>query len=54
MRQLLAVLSMTLLFISANSYARDDLGDYSIQQALASETAKSKLGNEIQFFFGGQ
>jgi hypothetical protein len=54
MRQLLAVLSMTLLFFSANSYARDDLGDYSIQQALASETAKSKLGNEIQFFFGGQ
>jgi len=54
MKQLPVLLVMILLVFSASSYARDDINNYSIKQALASETAKNELGNEIQFFFGQQ
>lgn len=37
-----------------NASARDDIADYSVADALASEQAKNILGTEIQFYFGDQ
>lgn len=37
-----------------NASARDDIVDYSVADALASEQAKNILGTEIQFYFGDQ
>lgn len=39
---------------AANASARDDIADYSIADALASEQAKNILGTDIQFYFGDQ
>lgn len=50
-------LSITTLLISlcaTNVSARDDIADYSIADALASEQAKNILGTNIQFYFGDQ
>ena len=49
---LLQVLLLSL--ISPVSWARNDIQDYSIQEALSLEQAKEKLGNEIRFYFGNQ
>ena len=45
---------MSMTLFSTASYARDDIGNYDINQALSSETAKNKLGNDVQFFFAAQ
>jgi uncharacterized protein YbjQ (UPF0145 family) len=49
---------MTLLGLSLGAlntaYARDDVGSYSIAEALSLEDAKNKLGSNIQFYFGSQ
>jgi uncharacterized protein YbjQ (UPF0145 family) len=34
--------------------ARDDIADYSIEEALGTEQAKSALGTNVQFYFGDQ
>jgi uncharacterized protein YbjQ (UPF0145 family) len=50
-------LSISALLISlcgASASARDDIADYSIADALASEKAKNILGTNIQFYFGDQ
>ena len=51
----LAILTLfSLAVFSTNSFARDDIGSYSIETALNSEVAKAKLGTDIQFYFGEQ
>lgn len=54
MKQILLGLIMSMTLFSTASYARDDIGNYDINQALSSEAAKNKLGNDIQFFFATQ
>jgi len=34
--------------------ARDDIGDYSIEEAMALEQTKSALGDNVKFYFGDQ
>lgn len=51
----LAILTLfSLAVFSTNSFARDDIGSYSIETALKSELAKAKLGTDIKFYFGEQ
>ncbi|NIY93096.1 excinuclease [Vibrio diazotrophicus] len=51
----LAILTMfSLAFFSTSSFARDDIGAYSIENALNLEAAKAKLGTDIKFYFGEQ
>ncbi len=38
--------------IVSNASARDDIGSYSVNEALSTEQAKAKLGNNIKFYFG--
>lgn len=46
---------ITVLLVTASvSWARDDIKDYSIKAVLDSEQAKSKLGNDVKFYFGNQ
>ena len=49
---LISAIILSLGALSAN--ARDNIQDYSIAEALASEQAKNILGNNIQFYFGEQ
>ena len=53
MRKRLAVVLMSLLAASA-SVARDEVGSYSIADALNHEDAKVALAGNIKFFFGEQ
>ena len=43
-----------LVLLSSSAFARDDVENYSIKDALAKEAAVNKLGTDIQFFFGDQ
>ena len=54
MKKLLVGLIMSTVLFSATSYARNDIDNYDINQVLSSDTAKNKLGNDVQFFFAGQ
>lgn len=47
-------LGLVLGVYALNASARDDIADYSVADALASEQAKNILGTEIQFYFGDQ
>lgn len=47
-------LILLILTTSTTVLARDDIGDYSIADALSLEQAKEKLGDEIKFSFGTQ
>ena len=53
MRSIFVVMIINLCFFSSSSFARNDVNDYSIKQALSSTAAKEKL-NDIQLFFGEQ
>ncbi len=50
----IVLLIVGLFAFSSQSYAKDDISDYSIKDALSSEQAKLKLGNEVKFYFGNQ
>lgn len=54
MKKLLVLSMINLLLSSSATYARDDVGSYSIKKALGLEQAKAKLGNRIKFYFGKQ
>ncbi len=54
MNRLYILLLLCLLFIPSVTFARDDIGSYSIQDALDSEQSKTKLGDDIKFYFGDQ
>lgn len=47
-------LGLVLGVCALGASARDDIADYSVADALASEQAKNILGTEIQFYFGDQ
>lgn len=49
-----AISALVISFCALDASARNDVGDYSIADALASEQAKSILGTDIQFYFGDQ
>ncbi len=50
-----AILTLcSLAFFSTNTFARDDIGSYSIESAMSSDVAKAKLGTEVKFYFGEQ
>ncbi|MGI2258727.1 excinuclease [Shewanella sp. GXUN23E] len=54
MRKLSALSLLSLALLAAPSFARDDIGNYSIADAMALPVAQSKLGNDITFYFGEQ
>lgn len=54
MKKLTILALSSLVFFSSNTFARDDVGNYSITKAMSSEVAKSKLGSEVSFYFGEQ
>jgi len=52
-RVLVVITTVFLLSFSSVSMARDDIGDYSVANVLATEQAKAKLSG-VKFYFGGQ
>ncbi len=54
MKGLFILLLLILLLVPSAVYARNDIGSYSIKEALELERSKEKLGNDIKFFFGDQ
>ncbi|HDY8021256.1 TPA: excinuclease [Vibrio vulnificus] len=51
----IAILTLSsLMLFSSYTFARDDIGSYSIENALSSEAAKNKLGTDVKFYFGEQ
>lgn len=52
--RLTAMLCLVLSMTAQTSWARDDKLDFSIQDALAQEQAKEKLGDDVRFYFGSQ
>ncbi len=54
MNRLLVIGLLGIFLIPGASYARDDIGGYSIEEALNLEQSKSKLGEEVRFYFGDQ
>ena len=50
-KTILPVLLACLMLAPAAS-ARDDLGDYYINEVLSSDEARTALGNDVLFFFG--
>lgn len=54
MNRLLVIGLLGLFLIPGASDARDDIGGYSIEEALNLEQSKSKLGEQVRFYFGDQ
>lgn len=53
-RKYTMVFMLIFSFISSQVFARDDVADYSIQEALSQEQAKEVLTNNVRFYFGNQ
>lgn len=52
MKQLITfILSLT---FAVTAFARDDVGDYNIKEALAHPEAEEILGTDVRFYFGSQ
>jgi len=47
-------LVVAMLLLSPDVFARDSINDYDLKEALESEVAKDKLGEQIKFYFGEQ
>ena len=54
MNKLFVLLMLSLFLVPFASYARDDIWSYSIKEALDLEQSKSRLGENIKFYFGDQ
>ncbi|MCU4676643.1 excinuclease [Catenovulum sp. 2E275] len=54
MKSIKAILLVGITLLSSSAFARDDVGSYSVADALSTEDAKAKLGSDIQFYFGEQ
>lgn len=50
----LSLLFAVICVVSSSVYARDDVSEFSIQDALTQEQAKEVLGSDIRFYFAGQ
>lgn len=48
------LLILLFFFASSSIYARDDVSEFSIQEAMSQEQAKEVLGSDVRFYFGGQ
>ncbi|MDH5407830.1 MAG: excinuclease [Gammaproteobacteria bacterium] len=48
------IITFLACLISFSVFARDDVGDYSIKDALAANTATERLGKDVKFYFGEQ
>ena len=48
------VLLMMSLFLVSSAYARDDVADYSIKEAMITAKEKSVLTNRVKFYYGKQ
>jgi uncharacterized protein YbjQ (UPF0145 family) len=53
-KRMCLVLTAFLVHFASTAYARDDIGDYSIEDALSLEQAKSITGSDVKFYFGNQ
>ena len=42
------------LMLSPAAFARDDVGDYFINEVMSSDAARTALGDDILFFFGDE
>lgn len=54
MRKLLMITTLMTPFIAMDAVARDDVGDYSFEDAMALEQTKQELDGDIRFYFGDQ
>ena len=54
MKKLLLIGSLLTSFIAMGAVARDDIEDYSFQEAMTLEQSKQELDGEIRFYFGDQ
>jgi len=54
MKKISTIVLTILALLSTNAFARDDIGNYSIVDALSSGQGKSDLGSDIKFYFGQQ
>ncbi|MBL4828526.1 MAG: excinuclease [Aliivibrio sp.] len=54
MKKFFLLLLINLCVVSSNAQARDEVLDFSIQNALDLVAAKEKLGTDVAFFFGEQ
>jgi len=54
MKNIALIATLVVAGFSSMSYARDDIGNYSIKEALATPQAKTKLGTEVSFYFSNQ
>lgn len=52
MRVIKVVLLVSVLLISTQTQARNEYKEYSIAEAMDLEQFKSKLGNDVRFYFG--
>ena len=48
------LLFLVLAITAQNGWARNEVLDFSIQEALAQEQSKEKLGDDVRFYFGNQ
>lgn len=48
------LISIPLLLISMSSMARDDIADYSVEEAMAIPKISGAIGSEVKFYFAGQ
>lgn len=48
------VFTVLQILLCSSAIARDEVGSYSIAEALSIEKIKNKLGDEVQFYFGDQ
>jgi uncharacterized protein YbjQ (UPF0145 family) len=54
MKKVICFLLIGMLQMSSVAYARDTIGDYSIEEALNLDQSKSALGQDVKFYFGDQ
>lgn len=52
MRVITLFILLSSLLVSTQTHARNEYKEFSIAQAMALEQFKSKLGNEVKFYFG--
>ena len=53
MKKIIVIVLIQLIF-SAGAFARDTVGNFSINETLSLEKVKSSLGSEVKFYFGDQ
>ncbi len=53
MKSALSILALSLALTTA-AQARDDIGNYNLEETLAMAQSKVALGNEVAFYFGDQ